>query len=276
MRERIEYKSDDEIRAMRRAGLVVAAIHEATRAAIAPGVTPVDLDDAAVRVLREHGASSNFLGYHGFPRSICVSVNDRVVHGIPDTTPFVEGDVVSVDAGAVVSGWHGDAAFTATVGEASPRDVHLVEATRRAMWAGVAAIGRGGHVTDVGSAVRDEVEAYDAEHGITHDVVRDYIGHGIGRAMHQAPEVVNHRVRRPRNPVRPGLVVCVEPLLTTGLQDNETLGDDWTVVTTDGSRAAHWEHTVAVHSRGVWVLTAPDGGAAELAARGVEVVPLDA
>ncbi|MGC5615737.1 type I methionyl aminopeptidase [Georgenia sp. Z1491] len=276
MRGKIEYKTDDEIRSMRTPGLVVAAIHEAVRGAVSPGVTPVDLDDVAARVLHEHGARSNFLGYHGFPRHICVSVNDRVVHGIPDDRPLAPGDVVSVDAGAVVDGWHADAAFTTTVGEPVERDAHLVEATRRAMWAGVAAIARGGHVTDVGHAVRDEVEGYDAEHATSHDVVQDYIGHGIGTAMHMAPDVVNHRVRAPRYPVRPGLVVCVEPLLTVGAQDNTILDDDWTVVTLDGSRAAHWEHTVAVHSRGAWVLTAPDGGRSELAARGIDVVPLGA
>lgn len=273
-RGKIEYKSDAEVLAMRAAGLVVAEIHRAVRAAIAPGVTPVQLDEVAAGVLAEHGATSNFLGYHGFPRRICVSVNDRVVHGIPDEVPLADGDVVSVDVGAVVDGWHGDAAFTTTVGEGSERDRHLVEATRRAMWAGVAALGRGGHVTDVGHAVRDEVDAYEAEHGVHHDVVRDYIGHGIGTAMHMAPDVVNHRSRLARYPVVPGLVVCVEPLLTVGSQDNTILEDDWTVVTLDGSRAAHWEHTVAVHSRGIWVLSAPDGGAAELAERGVEVVPL--
>jgi methionyl aminopeptidase len=274
VREKIEYKSDDEIVAMRAAGLVVAAVHEATRKAIRPGVTPVQLDEIAAGVLAEHGARSNFLGYHGFPRTICVSVNDAVVHGIPSTTPLVEGDVVSVDAGAVVDGWHGDAAYSTVVGTGSERDAHLVEATRLAMWAGVAALASAKHVTDVGHAVQDEVAAYAAAHGVTHDVVRDYIGHGIGTEMHMAPDVVNYRARMPRNPVRPGLVVCVEPLLTVGSQDNTVLDDDWTVVTRDGSRAAHWEHTVAVHRGGIWVLSAPDGGAEELGARGVTVAPL--
>lgn len=276
MREKIEYKSDAQIVAMRAPGLVVAAIHAAVRGAIRPGVTPQQLDEVAADVLREHGATSNFLGYHGFPRSICVSVNDQVVHGIPGDSPLDDGDVVSVDVGAVVAGWHGDAAFSTVVGTGSERDAHLVEATRRAMWAGVAALAGAKHVTDVGNAVQDEVQRYQEQHGVAHDIVRDYIGHGIGTAMHMAPDVVNFRSRGPRHPVRPGLVVCIEPLLTVGSQDNTVLDDGWTVVTKDGSRAAHWEHTVAVHAGGIWVLSASDGGEAELAARGVRVAPLAA
>lgn len=266
----IEYKTPDQIRRMRAAGLVVADIHDAVRAAIAPGVTTADLDAVAAEVIERAGATSNFLGYHGFPGRLCVSVNSEVVHGIPGDRVIRAGDVVSVDAGAVVEGWHGDAAFTVVVPAeqgADPADEALVAVTEAAMWAGIAALATGRRLGDVGAAVQDAAHDY--------GIVREYTGHGIGTAMHQEPDVHNF-ARRQRGPVlRPGLCVAVEPMLTRGGEATVVLDDDWTVVTADGSRAAHFEHTVAVHAGGIWVLTARDGGAAGLAEHGVEVAGLD-
>lgn len=271
-RERIEYKSVDQIRAMRRAGLVVAAVHQSVRDAVRPGVTTAELDAVAAATIAERGATSSFLGYHGYPATICVSVNDEIVHGIPGRRVIEPGDVVSVDAGAVVAGWHGDAAFTMVVGPADPADLALSAVTEDAMWAGLAALATSDRLAAVGDAVEDVVEASELALGI----VQEYVGHGIGRAMHQPPEVLNYRTRERGPRLRPGLCVAIEPMLTRGSSATRVLADDWTVVTQDGSRAAHWEHTVAIGPEGLWVLTAADGGAAALAERGVRVVPLDA
>lgn len=274
MSRRIEYKSPDQIRLMRRAGLVVADIHAALRAAAAPGVSTAELDTVAADVLARAGAASNFLGYQGYPAHVCLSVNDQVVHGIPGQRVLAPGDVLSADCGAVVDGWHGDAAFTTIVGQADPADELLVATTQEAMWAGIAALATGERLGVVGDAIQDQVEQVAARERVALGIVTDYVGHGIGTQMHQEPDV--HHVRAPnRGPkVRPGLCVAIEPMITRGSPDTRVLDDDWTVVTTDGSRAAHSEHTVAVHDGGIWVLTAPDGGAAELAARGVDVAPL--
>ena len=266
----IEYKSPDQIRRMRTAGLVVADVHDAVRAAIVPGVTTGELDAVAAAVIEAAGATSNFLGYHGFPGVICVSVNSEIVHGIPGDRVVQAGDVVSVDAGAVVEGWHGDAAFTVVVAgdeDPDPADELLVATTEAAMWAGIAALAGGGRLGEVGGAVEDAAEDY--------GIVREYTGHGIGTAMHQPPDVFNYRTGRRGPSIRPGLCVAVEPMLTRGGDATRLLEDDWTVVSADGSRAAHVEHTVAVHDGGLWVLTARDGGAAQLAAHGVQVVALD-
>lgn len=271
-RERIEYKSADDVRRMRRAGLVVADALAAVRAALAPGVSTAELDAVAEDVIRAAGATPSFLGYHGFPASLCVSVDEEVVHGIPGSRVVRDGDVVSVDCGAIVDGWHGDAAFSAVVdggaGAVDPADQDLVDVTEAAMWAGIAALGVGQHLGAVGAAIEDRV---DGRFGI----VEDYVGHGIGTAMHQPPEVLNYRTREKGPKVRAGLCVAVEPMLVRGSTATDTLEDEWTVVTRDGSRAAHWENTVAVTDAGLWVLTAPDGGAAALAAHGVTVAPLD-
>ncbi|UFU05740.1 type I methionyl aminopeptidase [Ruania halotolerans] len=268
---RIELKTHDQIRVMRRAGLVVADVHDAVRTALDPGARTRELNDVAAAVLERAGAASNFLGYHGFPGVICVSVNDEVVHGIPGERVLAEGDVVSVDAGAIVDGWHADAAFTAVVGEADPTDRGLVDLTDAALWAGIAALARGGRLGVVGDAVEDVVASGDREFGI----VREYVGHGIGTQMHQPPDVLNYRSGHRGVKIKPGLCVAIEPMISAGSGETEVLADDWTVVTTDGSRAAHAEHSVAVHENGVWVLTARDGGAAGLAPHGVSPVPLD-
>lgn len=274
-RERIEYKTPEQIAVMRRAGLVVADIHAALRAAVAPGTTTGELDAVAADVLAGAGATSNFLGYHGYPATVCISVNEVIVHGIPGDRVIQDGDVVSFDCGAVVEGWHGDAAFTTIVGEAADeRDRLLVDITEEAMWAGIAALATGTHLGAVGDAVEDVVERRGAETGVRLGIVEEYVGHGIGSAMHQPPEVLNYRTKDKGPRLRPGMALAVEPMLTAGSPASEVLADDWTVVTLDGARAAHWEHTVALGRHGIWVLTAPDGGAARLAALGVEVAPV--
>lgn len=268
-RERIEYKTAEQVVAMRRAGLVVAAAHQAVRDVIAPGVTTADLDAVAERVIADAGATPSFLGYHGYPAVLCVSVNDEIVHGIPGPRVLRAGDVVSVDCGAIVDGWHGDAAFTVVLDEADPADQALADATERAMWAAIAALAEGDRLGVVGDAVERTVEEAAAPYGI----VQEYVGHGIGTAMHQPPDVLNYRThdRGPR--LRPGMCVAIEPMLTRGSRTTRVLDDDWTVVTEDGQRAAHWEHTVALGPDGIWVLTAQDGGQAGLAPFGLAPTP---
>ncbi|WP_454085480.1 type I methionyl aminopeptidase [Georgenia sp. Marseille-Q6866] len=274
MRERIEYKTPEQIRVMRRAGLVVAEIHAALREAAAPGRTTAELDDVARQVLDRAGARSNFLGYHGYPAHVCISVNDEVVHGIPGERVLADGDVVSFDCGAVVDGWHGDAAFTVVLGEGDPRDHALSEATRTAMWDAIAALAGGGRLDVVGEAVEDAVAAHVAAGNEALGIIEDYVGHGIGTAMHQPPDVLNYRASRRGPKLRPGMCLAIEPMLTRGTIETRVLADDWTVVTADGARAAHWEHSVALLEEGVCVLTASDGGVTELESRNVRVVSL--
>ena len=266
-RERIQLKTPDQVTLMRRAGLVVAHALAAVRSSLAPGMTTADLDDVAAEVIRAAGATPSFKGYHGFPATLCVSVNAEVVHGIRGPQVVQPADLVSVDCGAIVEGWHGDAAFSVVVPPACAGDVALVAATEDAMWAGIAALASATRLGEVGAAVEDSV---DGRYGI----VEGYVGHGIGTAMHEPPDVLNYRVRERGPKVRPGLVVAVEPMLTDGSADTAVLADGWTVVTTSSARAAHCEHTVAVLPSGLWVLTAQDGGAAELGRRGVPVTPL--
>jgi methionyl aminopeptidase len=268
-RSRIEYKSPEQVLVMRRAGLVVADTLDAVREAARPGTTTADLDAVGDRVIRRAGATPSFLGYYGFPATLCLSVNDEVVHGIPGPRVLEAGDLLSVDCGAVVDGWHGDSAISLIVpgGDNDPEDERLVATTERALWAGIAALVVGGHLGDVGAAVEDEVD--DA-----FGIVEGYVGHGIGTAMHQPPEVLNHRTRERGPRLKRGLCVAVEPMLVRGSPETRVLPDDWTVVTADGSRAAHWEHSVALTDAGPWVLTARDGGRAGLAPHGVEPAPL--
>jgi methionyl aminopeptidase len=279
-RDRIELKTPEQVLLMRHAGLVVADALAAARAAAVPGATTADLDEVAARVIADAGAAPSFLGYHDYPATICVSVNDEVVHGIPSGRVLEPGDVVSIDCGAIVEGWHGDSACTVVLPDADPADVALSEVTERAMWDGIAALASGAGLADrlsvVGEAVEQAVEATDpaANGGVAFGIVQDYVGHGIGSAMHQPPDVLNYRARDRGPRLKPGMCLAIEPMITRGAHATEVLEDDWTVVTADGSRAAHWEHSVALHAGGIWVLTAVDGGAAELAARGVTVAPL--
>lgn len=276
MRERIEIKTPDQIRLMRRAGLVTAEGLEAMSAAARPGITTGELDRIGREVLARRGARSNFLnygagrGYPPFPGVACISVNEVVVHGIPGGRVLAEGDIVSIDFGAIVEGWHADAARTVAVGAIDEPSRTLSEVTRRSMWDGIARIRAGARVGDVSHGVESSV----ASHGRSYGVLREYTGHGIGTAMHQAPDVPN--VGRPRRGPRivAGMCLCVEPMVTLGGEEVVELDDGWTVVTRDSSRAAHWENTVAVMPDGLWVLTEPDGGEAELGARGVRFAPL--
>jgi len=237
---------------MRAAGRVVAEMHSEIRAAARPGATTADLDRVARAVLDRRGATSNFLGYHGFPAVICASVNDEVIHGIPGLTVLEDGDVLSIDCGAIVDGWHGDAAFTMGIGAISADAQRLIEAAERALAAGVAAMVPGNRVGDVGAAIQAVVDS--AGYGSP----RDYCGHGIGRAMHEDPDVPN-RGRAGKGPqLEPGVVLAIEPMLLGGGSDAVVeLSDGWTVVTRDHSLAAHVEHTVVVTDDGPEILTRP-------------------
>jgi methionyl aminopeptidase len=273
-RDRIQYKSREQVLAMRRAGLVVGETLELVRETVRPGLTTADLDAAAEKHIRSAGATPSFLGYHGFPATLCVSVNEEVVHGIPGERVLREGDVVSIDCGAIVDGWHGDAAISVVLPPADPADVELLRVTEDSMWHGIAALAVGRRLHEVGAAVEDHVVRA-AGRPDAYGVVEEYVGHGIGTEMHQDPQVPNYRVRDKGVRVRGGLVVAVEPMLIRGSADTRVLDDDWTVVSSDGSRAAHFEHTVAVSDEGLWVLTAPDGGRERLTALGARFAPLD-
>ncbi len=243
-------RSAAEVAVMRRAGRVVAEMHEAIRAAIAPGVSTAALDRIGRDVLDRRGARSNFLGYHGYPAVICASPNDVIVHGIPaEDVVLAEGDIVSIDCGAVVDGWHGDAAFTAPVGTVAEEAHRLIAVSEAALAAAVATMVDGGRVGDIGHTVSEVVEAG----GFS--VVREYTGHGIGRAMHEAPAVPNHGRRGTGLHLRPGNVLAVEPMVNAGGPGTEVLEDGWSVVTADGSWSAHAEHTIAVTPDGPEILT---------------------
>ena len=278
-RDRIQYKTPDQVRLMRRAGLVVAETLELMRTTVRAGLTTADLDAVAEQHIRGAGATPSFLGYHGFPATLCVSVNEEIVHGIPGPRVLAEGDVVSIDCGAIVEGWHGDAAVSVLVGAADPGDQKLVDTTERAMWHGIGALRAGGRLHAVGTAVEELVDEAAGDGGALgpdgYGIVEEYVGHGIGTEMHQDPQVPNYRVRDKGVKVRPGLVVAIEPMLTRGSSATTVLEDEWTVVSTDASRAAHWENTVAVTEHGLWVLTALDGGQAELERLGAPYGPLD-
>ncbi|SHG81467.1 methionine aminopeptidase, type I [Geodermatophilus nigrescens] len=262
----IQIKTPHEIELMRGAGLVVARAISAVRAAVRPGVTTGELDAIAEDTIRSAGAIPSFLGYHGFTGSICASINDEVVHGIPDPKRALsEGDNISIDCGAILEGWHGDSAVTVTVGPPSAEDAALIAVTERSMWAGLARAVAGGRLTDISAAVEEAVTAETHPYGI----VDHYGGHGIGTEMHQDPHVLNYG-RAGRGPkLVPGLALAIEPMVTVGDPATVELEDGWTVVTKDGSRAAHFEHTVAITPEGPWVLTAEDGGVAGLAPFGI-------
>ena len=266
---RIELKSLDQLQAMRRAGLVVAEALRSMSEAAGPGVSTADLDEIARDVLRRAGATSSFLGYAigsgPYPAVICASVNDRVVHGIPSVSEkLADGDLVTIDFGAIVDGWHGDAAVSVGVGAVSEEVRALSEACERALWAGLAKVRPGGRLGDISHAVETSVRT-SGRYGI----VAGYGGHGIGSAMHLDPHILNYG-RPGRGPrLVAGMALAIEPMVTLGGRATRELADGWTVVTADGSCAAHWEHTVAILDDGPWVLTAPDGGREELAKRGV-------
>ena len=247
-------KSAAEVELMAKAGAVVAELHEVVREAIAPGVSTADLDEIAERFTRGKGAIPSFKGYRGFPATLCTSINDEIVHGIPARDRVLrEGDLIKIDAGAIVEGYHGDSAATWVVGgddATSPEVVELIRHTREGLWAGLCAARPGGRLTDISAAV----EAHALPHG--YGVVREYVGHGIGRALHEDPHVPNYG-RAGRGPkLVAGLVLAVEPMFNLGTAETEVCDDDWTVVTADGALSSHWEHTVAITADGPWVLTA--------------------
>lgn len=244
-------KSPEQLAVMRRAGRVVAEMHARIGEAIRPGVSTLELDAIGRAVLERNGARSNFLGYHGYPAVICASPNAMVVHGIPDGRRLEEGDIVSIDCGAIVEGWHGDAAFTAPVGDVEPEALRLIAAADRSLEAAIAAMVVGNRLSDVGHAV----EAVATSAGFA--VVADYVGHGIGTAMHEAPDVPNHGPPGKGPKLVPGMVLAVEPMLNAGTEETVVLDDGWSVVTADGKLSAHVEHTIAITEDGPEILTKP-------------------
>lgn len=262
----VQIKTPEQIAKMRVAGLLVGETLEVLRAAVRPGTSTGELDALAEDHIRSGGGIPSFKGYGHppFPGTICASVNDEVVHGVPGARVLAEGDVISIDCGAIVDGWHGDAAITVAVGEIPEAVQQLMDVTEGAMWAGFAAARLGGRVTDISHAVEQHVRSRG-----TYGILEDYTGHGIGTEMHQPPNVPNYG-RPGKGPrIELGLALAVEPMITLGSKHTLVAEDDWTIVTTDESWAAHFEHTFTVTEKGPWVLTALDGGEARLAELGV-------
>jgi len=251
-RHRLDVKTPDQIRKMRVAGLVVGETLALLRAKTSAGMTTGALDQAAEDFIRSNGATPSFLGYHGFTGSLCVSVNEEVVHGVPGSRILREGDLVSIDCGAIVDGWHGDAAISLIVGgrdAGSAHDLALMDATEASMWSGIAAAVPGAHLGDISAAIEDVARPYG------YGIVRQFVGHGIGTEMHQEPQVPNYRTGVRGMKLQPGICLAIEPMLTLGRHEVEVKPDGWTVVTSDGSLAAHFEHTIAVTDNGPEILT---------------------
>ena len=268
------YKSPAQMRLMIAPGLATAASLDAARAAIQVGATTLELDAAAEAAIVARGGLPNFKLEQGYHHTVCASVNDDVVHGIPGGRVLAPGDIVSIDSGAIMAGWNGDAAFSVVIPDPERPEIvaereKLSHVTEQSLWHGIARLAVARHLNEVGEAIEDYVETQ-GDYGI----LTDYVGHGIGRSMHEAPPVFNYRVRAKGPDVKPGLVVAIEPMVVLGSIETYVRDDDWTVATSDGSAAAHWEHSVAVHRDGIWVLTAVDGGAAALAPFGITPVPL--
>lgn len=264
----LEIKTPEQIGLMRRAGLLVGETLELLRGAARAGVTTAELDGLAEEHIRSRGGVPSFLGYGypPFPATICASVNDEVVHGIPGPRELVDGDVISIDCGAIVEGWHGDAAITVAIGEVPPEVTELMRVTEDALWAGIAAARLSGRVSDISRAVESTVRARGP-----YGILEDYVGHGIGSQMHMPPNVPNVVRRGERGPrLVTGMALAVEPMVTLGGAETDVLDDDWTVVTADRSVAAHFEHTFTLTTEGAWVLTALDGGEERLGALGVQ------
>ena len=280
-RHGFELKTNEQIILMREAGLATAAALKAVREAIKPGISTLELDKIADDTINSLGGHSNFQLVPGYSHTICASINDEVVHGIPAVNRILQaGDIVSIDCGAEIGEWNGDSAITVIVpGETNPdtlaRRQRLSDVTEGSLWAGIAALAKAKHLNQVGEAIQDYIEAQGQKDGINYGILEEYVGHGIGRSMHEDPAVYNYRVRGNGPKVVPGLVVAIEPMVTAGSAVTKVLGDGWTVSTKDASDASHWEHSVAVHDRGIWVLTAEDGGASGLAPFGVVPVPLN-
>jgi methionyl aminopeptidase len=250
----IQLKSEREIEIMARGGKILAATVEVLRSAVRPGISTMELDAIAEDFIRSHaGAKPSFKGLYGFPGSVCASINEEVVHGIPSKRRVLrEGDIISLDVGVHLEGYHTDSAATIPVGQISPESARLLEITQRALAAGIDAARPGNHIGDIGAAVQGVAESA----GFT--VVRDLVGHGIGVAFHEEPQVPNHGKPKRGTKLVPGLTIAIEPMINAGGAATRTLGDRWTVVTADGSRSAHFEHTVAITTNGPRILTRPD------------------
>ncbi len=247
----ITIKSRREFVKMAKAGAAVAAVHAAIREAAQPGVTLLELDDIGASVIADHDCTSSFLNYLGtYPATLCLSPNDIIVHGIPSEYRLRDGDILSVDAGAIYQGFHGDAAFTVGVGSIAPEAQHLIDATEQGMWAGIRHVDKGERLGDIGNAVQEVGEA----HG--YGVVEEYVGHGIGREMHEEPQVPNYGVPGKGLKLKTGMSLCIEPMFNIGSRLTKIDPDHWTVRTEDGSLSAHWEHTVAITPDGPQVFTA--------------------
>ena len=275
------YKTPAQLRSMIEPGLITAAALDAVRPLVRAGVTTAELDAVAERTIIGRGAESNFQLVRGYRHTTCISVNEQVVHGIPGERVLEPGDIVSIDCGAQFKGWNGDSAVTFVVPDESRPDLvarreELSRVTEGSMWAAIAAMASASHLGDLGAAIQDYIEAQGPSvvTGESYGILREYVGHGIGRKMHEAPSVFNYRTPDPGAEVRPGLVLAIEPMVTAGGEATFVEDDDWTVSTIDGTDGAHWEHSVARHDGGIWVLTAPDGGAAGLAPFGVTPVPI--
>ena len=266
----IQIKTLEQLKTMRRAGLVVAQIHVAIREAIKPGMTTDALDAISAAVIKRGGATSNFLNYHGFPATVCISINDEIVHGIPGDRIIEDGDVVSIDCGAIIDGWHGDAAFSVIVGQADPEDQKMLDVCEESMWRGIAAGKSGARLSDIGYAIEQYINSQ-GRYGI----LQEYGGHGIGTEMHQEPHVLNFGKAGNGPEIVPGFALAIEPMITRGTAKTRVLQDEWTVVSQDNSRGAHFENSYAIAPDGKpFVLTAIDGGRAKLASLGIEVTDL--
>ena len=272
----VEIKTPEQIAKMREAGLIVAEALKAASEAAVPGVTTGELDAVAKKVIEGHGAKSNFLGYHGFTGVICASVNEEVVHGIPGDRVLQDGDMISIDCGAIVDGWHGDAAVTVFVGGGHAPELHALSATTEgSMWAGIAQVKKNNRLSDVSRGIETFIRRQPLPPRGKYGIVEDYGGHGIGSAMHMDPHLLNYVDRRRGRGMKlvPGFCIAIEPMITLGTPKTHTLADEWTVVSNDGTWSSHWEHSIALTEEGPFVLTAFDGGKAKLAELGVTVAP---
>lgn len=287
-RHSFEVKTNEQILLMREAGLITAAALREVRKAIRPGITTLELDAIAEAAIVKRGAHSNFQLVDGYFHTICSSVNDEIVHGIPGGRVLKAGDLVSIDCGAEKGEWNGDSAISVIVPGAAGGDADeseldprilatrklLSDVTEESLWVGIAALAKAEHLHEVGAAIEDYVVEQASAHNQRFGILDQYVGHGIGRSMHEDPPVYNFAVRDKGPKVVPGLCVAIEPMITAGSNKTKVLKDGWTVSSKDGSDASHWEHTVAVHDKGIWVLTAEDGGASRLAKYGVTPVAL--
>ena len=263
----IQIKNLDQLKVMRRAGLLVGETLQLLRENIKAGMTTDALDAIASANIKRGGGTSNFLGYHGYPKTICVSINDEIVHGIPGPRVINDGDVVSIDCGAIIEGWHGDAAFSIGIGNIDPADQELMDVCEESMWVGIAAGKNGGRLSDIGYAIEQYINSQ-GRYGI----LQEYGGHGIGTEMHQEPHVLNFGKAGNGPEIIAGMALAIEPMITRGTSKTKVLGDNWTVISTDQSRGAHFENSFVICPDGKpLVLTAIDGGKADLARFGVEI-----